>query len=309
MTTAPFHSVSTIPSNPSAAAWGARVPRRKMIGTSAMPSNSNIDSAALPTGVRVPEIGRTTAVEDMARARPSARAPVQYCPRMERKIAISDPPTSNSSDPRPKTSRRNCHRRLYESSSPIANSSSTMPSSANGSSRSGSVIVNQVSHSYSDVARPRPNGPTTTPTRMKPMMGVILNRANSGITIPTAPKITSASDIIGGIAVSAFIRREYFLRVERNALARLCWHHIEMAPAGSGDVRNGLSYAQATCQPRNGARVNRRRWWTDPAVRGADAVCPGACHPRPIQCGKGRNAGRPDCGPSLRRAPIADRQG
>ena len=51
-----------------------------MIGTSARSSNSSIANAARPTGLWVPTIGSTSAVEDSASARPSAIAPVQLWP-------------------------------------------------------------------------------------------------------------------------------------------------------------------------------------------------------------------------------------
>jgi len=43
------------------------------------------------------------------------------------------------------------------------------------------------------VSAPRPEGPKATPIRMKPMIGLILKRANAGMTIPAAPRITRAS--------------------------------------------------------------------------------------------------------------------
>ena len=112
-----------------------------MIGTIMMSSNNSIDSAARPTGLVVPAIGSTIAVEEKASAKPSAIAPVQYWPIIARKIASSVPITSNSSAPSPNTSRRICHSRLKLSSSPMVNSSRMMPNSAKGSSASGSEIV------------------------------------------------------------------------------------------------------------------------------------------------------------------------
>jgi hypothetical protein len=49
-------------------------PSRKTIGTRAISSNSSIESAALPTGVRVPVMRSTSAVDERANARPSASA-------------------------------------------------------------------------------------------------------------------------------------------------------------------------------------------------------------------------------------------
>ena len=141
MTSPPCHSVVSMPSQPSPAALGAMAPRMKMIGTIMMSSNSSIDSAARPTGECVPAIGSTMAVDENASAKPSASAPVQNCPIIDRAIASELPITSSSIAPSPKTSLRICHSRLKLSSSPIVNSSRMMPNSAKGSSASGSDIV------------------------------------------------------------------------------------------------------------------------------------------------------------------------
>ena len=42
------------------------------------------------------------------------------------------------------------------------------------------------------------DGPTITPTRMKPMTGVIRIRANAGMTIPAAPRIDQRIAEAGG---------------------------------------------------------------------------------------------------------------
>ena len=120
-----------------------------MIGTMAMSSNRSIESAARPTGDDVPEIGSTMAVEDIASARPSAIAPVQYWPIMASTMAMMLPPSRSSSDPSPKTSRRICHKRRNDSSSPIVKRSRMIPNSAKGSSASGSVMVMCLSQSTS----------------------------------------------------------------------------------------------------------------------------------------------------------------
>ncbi len=174
-----------------------------MIGTIMMSSNSSIDSAARPTGVRVPEIGSTIAVEENARAKPSASAPDGLMlPASPRKAASEEPMMSSSSAPKPNTSLRICHKRLKLSSSPMANNSKTIPKSANGASASGLVIVTCSSQGIRGTNDPSPNGPTATPIRMKPMMGVILKRAKTGMMIPAAPRITSASDR-NGVMVSS----------------------------------------------------------------------------------------------------------
>jgi hypothetical protein len=43
------------------------------------------------------------------------------------------------------------------------------------------------------VRAPRPLGPTSIPIRMNPMIGLIRMRANAGMTMPAAPRMTSAS--------------------------------------------------------------------------------------------------------------------
>ena len=198
----PCHSVSTRPSQPSACALGAIAPSMKMIGTMAMSSNSSIESAARPTGVCVPEIGNTIAVEERAKASPRPIAPVQYWPIIDSAIARLVPMITSSSAPSPKTSFRICHNRLNESSRPIENSSRMIPNSANGSRLSGSLIVMCPSHGYSKTNLPRPNGPTSTPIRMNPMTGVTRKRVKTGITIPAAPRMTSASVSAGEGAIS-----------------------------------------------------------------------------------------------------------
>ena len=57
---------------------------------------------------------------------------------------------------------------------------------------------------------PSPDGPAIIPTRMNPMIGVIRIRAKAGMTIPAAPRITSAS-LKPGSAESAFHRRVFAL--------------------------------------------------------------------------------------------------
>ena len=174
-----------------------------MIGTIMISSNNSIDSAALPTGVVVPEIGSTIAVEENASAKPSASAAVKFiAPATPTNSASALPLIRTSSAPSPNTSLRICHRRLNDNSSPMANNSRTMPKSAKGVSAAGLVIVMCSSHAMRGTSAPSPNGPTSTPMTMKPMIGVIRNRANTGMTIPAAPRITSASDR-NGVMVSS----------------------------------------------------------------------------------------------------------
>ncbi len=84
---------------------------------------------------------RTSAVDDSASARPSASAAFQLLPRPISTAPISKADPASCIAPSPNTWRRIAHSRANESSSPTENSSSTMPSSAKGSSRSGSDIV------------------------------------------------------------------------------------------------------------------------------------------------------------------------
>ncbi len=77
--------------------------------------------------------GRTSAVEERVRARPTATAPPGREARSGRAYrpgASAD--SSSSAAPRPKTARRIAHRRRKDSSSPIAKSSRMIPNSANG---------------------------------------------------------------------------------------------------------------------------------------------------------------------------------
>ena len=127
-----------------------------MIGTSAMSSNSSIASAARPTGLVVPAIGSTSAVEDSASASPSPSAPDQYCPIIAITSAISAALPISSIAPSPNTSRRIAHNRSNDSSSPIENSSRMIPNSANGAIASGSVMVTWYSHGTRSTIDPSP---------------------------------------------------------------------------------------------------------------------------------------------------------
>ena len=187
--------IPSVPSNPStpATAPGLRAPSRKMIGTSAKSSNSNMASASLPTGLVVPEIGNTNAVDESASASPRPSAAVLFSPRSASGMPISSAPPMSSVAPNPIRDPRICHNRLNDSSRPMENSNRMMPSSANGSMRSGSLIVTHLSIGNVSVSAPSPNGPTSIPTRMKPMIGVIRKRAKAGMTMPAAPSMSSAS--------------------------------------------------------------------------------------------------------------------
>ena len=186
------NSVHPSAASPASCAIGPIAPRKKMIGTIATSWNRRMPSAALPTGVLVPDIGRTSAVEDRASARPRPKAPIGFWPRATSAPAISNPQPISSAAPTPNTVPRICHKRFIESSRPIEKSSRTMPNSAKGSIASRSEMVTWTSHGTRSVSEPRPDGPTTTPTMMKPIIGVMRKRAKSGITMPAAPNITSA---------------------------------------------------------------------------------------------------------------------
>ena len=103
-------------------------------------------------------------------------------------MPISKALPTSSAAPTPNTWFRIDHSRLKLSSSPIENRSRMMPNSANGAIPSGSLIVTVDSHGMSRAMAPRANGPATIPTRMKPITGLIFNRANAGMTIPAAPE-------------------------------------------------------------------------------------------------------------------------
>jgi hypothetical protein len=98
-------------------------------------------SAERPTGLVVPTKGRTSAVDERARARPSATDPLMLWPIMLSAKPISSAQSRSCAAPTPKTSRRIVHRRRKESSRPIANSRRTMPNSAKGLTASGLEMV------------------------------------------------------------------------------------------------------------------------------------------------------------------------
>ena len=203
MTSAPFHATVSRPLNPSAP---PRAVNRNSKGTSARSSNSNIANAARPTALVVPAIGITSAVDDIASARPSTAAAAMPLPVATSPAPISTAPPSNSAAPTPNTCLRIAHSRLKLSSRPIANSNRIIPKSANGAMPAGSVIDTASSHGRSFDIAPSANGPATIPTRMKPITGLIFNRANAGITIPAAPRMVSASDKAGVISIAPDMR-------------------------------------------------------------------------------------------------------
>ena len=137
---------ATAPRLPALAAAPPAAPIRNSIGTSARSSNNSIASAARPTGLWVPLIGSTSAVELIASARLSHNALCVGQSTATRKPPISAAVPSISAAPIPNTIRRIANSRLKLSSRPIPNSSRTIPSSANGVIPSGSVIVTASSH-------------------------------------------------------------------------------------------------------------------------------------------------------------------
>ena len=172
---------------------GASLARTNSSGTSAMSSNRSMANAARPTGELMPAMGRTSAVDDIASATPSAAALPGASPAAHSPPPISSVPSTISAAPIPKIARRIAARRRKLSSMPIEKSKRMMPNSANGSMPCWSVMVIVLSHGRCSASAPNANGPTIMPTRMKPMTGEILSRAKAGITIPAAPRITSAS--------------------------------------------------------------------------------------------------------------------
>ena len=139
--TPPIRIVPSSEPTPAPAACGAIAPSRNTIGTSARSSNNSIASAERPTGPWVPTSGITIAVEDKAKARPRAIAPVGPTPVRYSPPAMIAAALNSSAAPVPNTSRRMPHSRRNDSSRPIENSSRTMPSSANGSIACGFEIV------------------------------------------------------------------------------------------------------------------------------------------------------------------------
>ena len=75
-----------------------------------------------------------------------------------------------------------------------------IPISAAGASVAGSSIVMCSSQGAKGTSRPRPNGPINSPTRMKPMIGVMRKRAKTGITAPAAARMISASATAGEVS-------------------------------------------------------------------------------------------------------------
>ncbi len=72
------------------------------------------------------------------------------------------------------------------------NISMLMPSSAIGSIVSGRLSVIAPSSGRWSASMARPNGPTATPTSMKPSTGLSRRRWNSGITMAAAARMISA---------------------------------------------------------------------------------------------------------------------
>ena len=164
------------------------------MGTIATSSNNSMASAQRPTRPSVPVIWSTIAVDESASASPSASAPVRLSPQASSKAPMSAADSTSSPEPTPNTSRRIAHRRRKLSSSPMEKSSSTMPSSASGAMRSSSLMVTQASAGQRSTSAPSTDGPTSPPTRMTPITGEMRKRAKAGMTMPAAPRMTSASE-------------------------------------------------------------------------------------------------------------------
>src|SRR5690606_6166357 len=69
------------------------------------------------------------------------------------------------------------------------------------------AIVTCLSHGKSAASAPSPDGPTSSPTRMKPITGEIRKRAKAGMTMPAAPSTTSALPM-AEVSVSDTIRAD-----------------------------------------------------------------------------------------------------
>jgi hypothetical protein len=213
----PIHNTSIAPAQPPVAPNGPSTPRTKMIGTSAKSSNRSIEKADLPTALVKPTRGSTTAVEDRASASPRPIAPAQLWPIRCNTSAMIAADTSSSAAPTPNTSRRMVHSRRKRQFEPDREEQQDDPKLGKRLDRFG------VGDGDESEARDSPGlstrdrrGPTASPMRMKPMTGLILKRANAGMTIPAAPKITSASlipDVLNSPApcIPAFKQRRWRL--------------------------------------------------------------------------------------------------
>ncbi len=127
---------------------------RNSIGTSARSSKTSMAKAVRPTGPSVPEMGRTRAVEDMASARPRAMAAGAAVPLTNRPAEMSRAQPISSALPVPSAVRPMLFSRRKLMCSPAENSSRTMPSSANGSMPSGSLIEKVWSQGWSWASAP-----------------------------------------------------------------------------------------------------------------------------------------------------------
>ena len=181
------------PSTPPCAC-GASAPSAKTIGTSARSSNSSIAKAERPTGLAVPTSGSTTAVDDKASAMPSAKAAIQPC-------AGRWMPTPISSAETEQLGRADAEHQPPHPPQPPERQLQPDREEQQDDAELGERL-DRVGVGDGDIvepgqpgrpARPSPNGPTRMPIRMKPMTGLIRIRAKAGMTIPAAPRMTSAS--------------------------------------------------------------------------------------------------------------------
>ncbi len=125
--------------------WGATMATAISSGATIRSWNSRTANTERPArACRRPAsaiAGRPMAVEDMARAAPTASAAGQPSPKRVAATAIRPPVSRNSPAPKPNTWRHISRNRSNDSSSPIENSRNTTPSSAMSEICSGLATV------------------------------------------------------------------------------------------------------------------------------------------------------------------------
>jgi len=174
----------------------ANIPRTSSNGTTARSWNNRIAKLVRPVTVlsrfSSDNTWITTAVEDIAKARPITPALIRLYPRRMATPASTAAQSTTCREPRPNTNRRITQSRSNDSSRPIINSSSTTPSRAIGSINAGVLMVTAESHGRCGMSEANPNGPTTMPTSIKPSTGLTRKRWKIGMTTPAAPRTISA---------------------------------------------------------------------------------------------------------------------
>ena len=165
-----------------------------MIGTIARSSNSSIASAERPTGLVVPTSGSTSAVEESASARPSATEPLQALAEhvtargrasraQTEQLGRADPEHQPPHRPQAAEGELEPDREEQEDDAELGERLD----------RLGVGDGDIVEPGHLAGHRAEPGRADQQADRMKPMTGLIRNRAKAGMTIPAAPRMTSAS--------------------------------------------------------------------------------------------------------------------